>query len=367
MSKTLIFTDIQVHPFAEWSKPTGRGKTPLLDLCEKTFAWLEEMMTEHACENIIFLGDLFEHGDAIDAMSFDLALEWMPKLAKVAPGHSIALVGNHDIYTKYADINLMRWLELAGWQVVSESSVLVFDEDAPPARFVPYRKYDAMSAPLGAFQKGSLLFGHFDVKGGPLRPGFREKNGADASGIDSFIGHYHHPDLQTSNGLKNWTLFVGAPFHRNWSDVRTQEPRGAIILEYDEDGSRRFDRIENPHSPFFETLDLTREERITSIEALRTFAESYDEPDRAHLRIYVHQGDEEMARTLTKKFQSVRVIPSRTGTAPIAARHLIPSVELEPVKVLTDAVLRDKGTKLDKKKLLKFGTSLLSVAKEDST
>jgi len=362
MSRTLIFGDIQVHPFAEWSKPTGRGKTPLLELCEKTFAWLRTMQTKHDCENVIFLGDLFQQGDSVDAMSFDLVVEWMPQLAKVG-GHAIALVGNHDIYSKYADIHLMRWLGLAGWQVVSEPSVLVFDNDAPPARFESYRKYDAMSAPLGAFQK-SLLFGHFDVKGGPLRPGFREKNGADVEGINSFIGHYHHPDLQTSNGLKNWTVFVGAPFHRNWSDVRTQEPRGAVILECGDQSVMRFDRIENPHSPFFETLDVTGEERISVAEALETFAQSHDAPERTHLRIFVRQGDEEMARAIAKKFKSIRIIPSRHGTVSTSARHILPAVELAPEKILTDAVLRDKVTKLEKKRLLRTGTSLLSAARE---
>jgi len=363
MSRTLVFGDVQVYPFSEWSKPTGQRRTPLLDLCEKTFAWLRACQAEYNCENVVFLGDLFERGDSIDAMSFDLVAEWMPKLADVS-GHAIALVGNHDIYSKHADVHLMRWLELAGWQVVSQPSVLVFDNDAPPARFEPYRRYDAMQAPLGAFAK-SLLFGHFDVRGAPLRPGFREKNGADVDGVNSFIGHYHHPDLQTSNGVKNWTVFVGAPFHRNWSDIRTQEPRGAVILECGGDGARKFERVENPHSPFFETVDVTRETRISSTEALKTFVDNYDEPGRTHLRMFVHQGDEELAHTLAKDFRSVKVIPSRHRATETAARHSMPAMELSPEKILTDTVMRDKVTKLDKKTLLKMGSSLLEIAEGD--
>ena len=370
MSKTLVFGDLQVHPFAEWSKPTGRGKTPLLELCEETFAWLKTLQAEYSCKNVIFLGDLFQHGDMIDAMSFDLVVEWMPQLARI-DGHAIALIGNHDIYSKHADIHLMRWLELAGWQVVSEPSVLVFDDDYPAAQFEPYRKYDPMRMPHWASpHKRTLLFGHFDVKGAPLRPGFREKDGADLSDLSSFIGHYHHPDVMpTSRDMKHWAVFVGAPFHRNWSDVRTENPRGAVILESgrarDGDPQIQWKWVENPHSPFFETVDVTGEERISVAEALETFAQSYDAPERTHLRVFVRQGDEEIARMATKSFKSVRIIPSRHGAVSTSARHLLPAVELAPEKILTDAVLRDKVTKLEKKKLLEVGSGLLSVAKEE--
>jgi len=364
MSRALAFGDIQVYPYAEWSKPTGTGRTALLDLCEQTFEWLLTIIEVEEIDVVVFLGDLFQRNDIIDTPSFDLACEWMQKIRDAAKD-GFALVGNHDIYSKNAQVHSMRWLKSAGWKVIDKPAKKRIFRDAPIALMIPYGPAESVAKIVSAKSLPSLLFGHFDVREAPLRPGFPDKRGVDLSSASTtaFIGHYHHPDVQV--GQRGVRVFVGAPFHRNWSDVPTPIPRGATILNFEDGELDDFVHIENPHTPLFEVLDVTKEKRITATESIETFVRNHVAPERCFLRVYVTQGDEEMARSLTQNFRSAKIIPSRHGAVSGVARHSIPVVELTPEKILAQQVLGDKTTKLAKKKLIGTGKRILELEQSD--
>ena len=205
-----------------------------------------------------------------------------------------------------------------------------------------------------------VVFGHFDVKGAPLRPGVPDKGGVEMrEDLTAFIGHYHHP------AILGETTFVGAPFHRNWADVRTDVPRGAMVVEFENGEVLASWRVENPHTPFFEVVDLVMQKReVSPTEAMTMFASNYQDPERAFLRVLCAAGDESMVKSLTHDFRNVRIVPVKPGMTISGAQRSLSALELKPDKILTQQVLRDETTSLKKKKLLRIGRDILGAVDE---
>lgn len=348
--KVLAFGDVQVHPYsADWSRPTASGRTELLDLCAATFEWLVEQVKEEDPDLLVCLGDVFETGDVVDVRALDVAKFGMQRLAAHAR-RRVLVTGNHGRYSKDPSItaDVVFWPE---WEIVLAPTGLV---TADRIAYIPYADPALVQQWIRDLAPPVVVFGHYDVQGARLSATHVSDRGPTLrDGMGAVVGHHHHPEIVGR------TTLVGAPFHRNWTDTRSETPRGAAVLEVVQGRIQSFRRLENPHTPFFETV------RAPDLPGLKEALRGLADRERTHLRVVVPPSVAEDARTLagTMGFRSVRVavLRSRQDLAVPEERRGLGVLDLQPRKLVASHVLRT-DTSLDRKTLIREGETLVDSA-----
>jgi len=132
--KTLIFTDLHIHPH--------KKSTERLEDCLKALSWVFESARKRKIPNIIFLGDLFHDRQKIDVLAYQKTFEIMEDNLCDGRTNLYLLLGNHDLWhyqrLDVSSVNPLR--NLPGVTVISEPCVKEISDGTEDFRmaFIPY-------------------------------------------------------------------------------------------------------------------------------------------------------------------------------------------------------------------------------------
>lgn len=197
------------------------------------------------CEQIIFLGDLFDRRKVTDNMDIKAALEIKHAIEKTNIP-TIMLCGNHDTYFKTSlQPNMIDMIFKASECITTVTNSIC---TAGSQIFVPW-----MNPTNSEELKNSILerlaneskdtfdvFGHFEMVGFELSPGNIAKDGLDPDifkkARNVISGHYH---VKSQHGN---VTYVGTPYCLTWGEFLSDH--GYHILDLDT-GSLKFYPIDN--------------------------------------------------------------------------------------------------------------------------
>lgn len=175
---------------------------------------------------IAFLGDWFEHRNAVNISTLNYSFNAMKKLN--ALGKKIFFItGNHDLYHREsrAHFSTYHFGKLENVILVNE----VYNEGN--MMFVPYlfkKEYPAIAAEIQK-KKPKYVFGHFEFNNFVITGADRRmEHGFDHAVLSGpkyiFSGHFH------KRQAKDNTIYIGNTFPTNYGDA-WDDARGMAILD----------------------------------------------------------------------------------------------------------------------------------------
>jgi len=239
MAKFVIFSDLHLHPFPQFSSINNEGlNTRLLEIADVLSSVLDAAVASK-CDAVLFAGDFF-HTRMIAAETLDLA-------SRTLRNYDIPIVmipGNHDQSVKLGEYHSSRVLG-------SENITILDSYDGYEVEIAGKR---IIGTPYGSTinkdSKADIMLLHLGIKGARMGADFidcRSEHDANAllglAGI-VFCGHYHNPALyhkdfeyspegETCNTFEEYNTLIipGAPIHHNFGDCGSR--RGYWVLDYD--------------------------------------------------------------------------------------------------------------------------------------
>lgn len=166
MAKALLFSDLHLHSHKESVERLGH--------CLETLEWVFAQATQHDCQHLLFLGDLFHERAKIDVMNYLRTFEvFMKEMISKKPKFDMwLLIGNHDMYHKERwDVNSVKPLTaIPNVHIVDSPSSILFGDtmiDFCPHTENPMRELEKIKS--GRTTKSlRLLLGHMAVHGAEL-------------------------------------------------------------------------------------------------------------------------------------------------------------------------------------------------------
>ena len=206
-------------------------------------------LDEHGIKDIFILGDVMDNRDHINVKILSNVHKLFSE--KFSKYNTRIIVGNHDSYLKTdIKINSVKILE-------SIENIHVYDEIATDKdieektgkkiTMVPWVvDVESFNNWLNSNIHGDYCFGHFELSGFSLIPGYMFKNENDPSHLLScfdkiYTGHFHKREKK-EYGTK-FVEYIGSPYQITRNDINTK--RGFTILDV-ETGEEEF--IENNQS-----------------------------------------------------------------------------------------------------------------------
>lgn len=250
MGKYLVFTDMHLHEFSEFSQPDAEyGNSRLRQQIEALRQMLEVAIKED--RDVLFLGDLFHQRGMVKTLVFNWGFK---TFADYPEARIYMLEGNHDNVNN--SINSASSLEpfelLPNVTLVKTYEQLQIGDDKFTA--VAYgEEYEELKTFMSE-DDATMFLGHLGVEGA---------QGAGKSRLDghfttgdfekyelTLLGHYHKRQELLHN---MW--YVGNPVAQNFAD--TDEEKGYMTFETEGghyvNGSLRFHALD---FPMFMTMDV---------------------------------------------------------------------------------------------------------------
>jgi DNA repair exonuclease SbcCD nuclease subunit len=207
--------------------------------------WLEDALKRIqslGITTIIQTGDMFDTRAHIKLNVLYEIIHWFPQiLKKYGITQWITYGGNHDMFYREDNsicsldiFNLLGEDELLFHVVKDEVEVLLISSGVKAA-FVPWMNKNNSDRLLGELTTSGAeyVFGHFELIGMPMIPGFMCEHGVEPKQFKQFkrviSGHFH-----TVSESLNCTM-VGTPYHITWGDVQDGTNRGFWTLDTDTD------------------------------------------------------------------------------------------------------------------------------------
>jgi len=224
MSKSLIFSDLHLHPWAYGSHVTDEGINSRLSAQAKTADEMIEDAVNSGVTTAYFCGDLFHTHGNVPTQALKVACDMFTKIRN--QGIAIrAMPGNHDQYDRQGSIHGLQFLpesERIGSWVDEGQRVLALpytDSDEVLKRFLG----DAAVA-----GESTLLMLHQGVSGVPLSSGYvldeRLTSDMIPDNCRAFTGHYHFFRAVTPK-----LTVVGNLTPLGWGDV--DQEKGWLIWD----------------------------------------------------------------------------------------------------------------------------------------
>lgn len=205
-------------------------------------------LIENDIKYVIQLGDLFDSRKYINGKTLKFVNEsYFSKFDEL--GITLyQMIGNHDVF--YKNTNKVNWIE----SILSTSSyknIILCDE---PKTFnihdrdldiIPWINEENNNNVFSFINdsKSDMLFGHLELSGFELTPGFKSTHGLKMSQFKKYkkviSGHYH------IRSTKKNIMYSGIPYQLNWSDA--EDKKGFWVLDLKDDS---MDYIENPRKLF---------------------------------------------------------------------------------------------------------------------
>jgi DNA repair exonuclease SbcCD nuclease subunit len=245
MSKTLIFSDVHVHPH--------KRKTDRLEDCLKSLEWVFETAKKHNIRDIVFGGDLFHDRQRIEVFTYHRTFE---TLEKYLDGYFklYLLLGNHDLWFNQATTitSVKPFSAMPGVQIIDKPSRLSIA--GANWDFIPFT-HDPIAAikELNALEgEAKIAVGHIALDGAILHGTHHadvsvEHDGdmvvvgeqifADYNRV--FLGHYH-----IAQHINDRIEYVGSPLQLSFGEAYQDKH---IIIYDPETDSREY--VKNTFSP----------------------------------------------------------------------------------------------------------------------
>jgi DNA repair exonuclease SbcCD nuclease subunit len=246
MARTLIFSDIHVHPH--------KRKVERLEDCLKALDWVFQTAIDHNIEEIIFGGDLLHERQRIDSFTYMRVWEVLKKHMN-GDLRLYLLLGNHDMWyaTKWSVSSILPFSALPGVEVINKPARIKiaganFD-------FIPYT-HDPIAA-LKELKKmpgqATYAVGHIALTGAKLNTHGHAadvviEHDGDMVVVDPtifkdyeqvFLGHYH-AEQQLADNVE----YIGSPLELSFGEAFQKKH----IIVFDA-GKNEKKYIENTFSP----------------------------------------------------------------------------------------------------------------------
>jgi DNA repair exonuclease SbcCD nuclease subunit len=238
MNRAILYSDLQLHPWKEFSTLHDGINDRLLDhinVLNQIYAYA----VKNEIKTIIFGGDMFEARAKIDVIAAKLLADWKYKVSK-AGIEQIDLIGNHDLYDKsslhnsidlYSHFNGQTVIVKPGWYIFPKTDVGIL--------FVPYmHRLDDIKAALKAKPlpptnpARSIAIIHYGLYDVPMEThavirdqGYDTEGQIRLSDLDellplvrfAFFGHFH-----ITTAVTDKVHFIGTPLQHKWGEKSVQ-------------------------------------------------------------------------------------------------------------------------------------------------
>lgn len=253
--KTLIFTDIHIHPH--------KKSVERLDDCIRVLDWVFETVVAKKIKHIVFLGDLFHDRQKIDVLTYQKTFEVLEKYLLKNDLKFFILLGNHDLWHDQkwdvSSVNPLR--TLPGVKIINEPSVIsLTDDDDNLFGFLPYthnpiKDLKSLEKKWSKFKnKKRILGAHIAVDGSVWNLKYNTisevsiEHDGEMVKVDKdvfkkwekvFLGHYHAEQKLADN-----VEYVGSPLQLSFGEAF--QKKHILIYDLKKDTS---EYIENDFSP----------------------------------------------------------------------------------------------------------------------
>jgi len=244
MNKAACFTDIH------WGR---KNNSELHNQdCLRFIDWFcEQVRADDNIDHIVFMGDWFEHRNALNGLTLDYAYRGAKKLQALnLPVYFI--VGNHDLYYRTTrEVFSTNFFDALGFNMIQEPTVIE-ELGETGALMCPFL-FESEYASLVSYLKVPVWFGHFEFKGFVITGDTKKmEHGPDAKEFKSarriFSGHFHKRQAEGN------VTYIGNAFPADFSDANDNK-RGMMIYQYDRDG---VEFIDWPDCPSYIKTTLTK-------------------------------------------------------------------------------------------------------------
>lgn len=241
-----------------------RNKPWLKDTC----SWLASEIRLQDPDIIVFCGDLNHTHGYVDIDVLDAMAQGVKEISDAAGKRPLLMLsGNHDQASRDGKENVLAAFR-SSVHCITGDPELIWNGPAwagigcayPPRD--PQKYLSALADRISEVRQSGnqgpiVLFTHWELNDIPYTPIAGKSSDHPISipeGVALIVnGHYHHPATYTDR--KPAVVIVGSPCYHNYSDMIVPEPRGYVVLELNESGSRSVLRIANPHGPLYHTID----------------------------------------------------------------------------------------------------------------
>jgi DNA repair exonuclease SbcCD nuclease subunit len=194
--------------------------------CLKFIDWFcEQVSKDKSVDHVVFLGDWFEHRNAINVQTLNKAYEAMGKLNQL--GLPIFfIVGNHDLYLRHlrSTHSVIFSEQFENFNVIDEPTIV---NDVLFLPFLFPQEYIEFNP---AINKAKVIYGHLELQGfvvtgdttvldhGPDHTEFKNPKRI-------FTGHFH------KRQIKDNVIYIGNTFPMDFSDTNDFD-RGMMMYDY---------------------------------------------------------------------------------------------------------------------------------------
>lgn len=205
-----------------------------------TLNYLYTSIIESACENILILGDIWDHRKVIDWAIFNEVNAFFTKLQDKK---IVILVGNHDCYYRNTiQENSLSYLHKMFQNIFVVQETTFLDINGNNFLCVPWivSEDDKNNPSEKTIKKADWVVGHFEFVNFEVLPGVNATDGFSASKFKNkplLSGHYHI--ASTNSNIK----YLGVCQQMSWSDYNTK--KGHYILKHIEGKNIELVFVEN--------------------------------------------------------------------------------------------------------------------------
>ncbi len=215
MAKYLVFSDLHLHNWSDFSHPDGiTGNSRLTNQINA----FKDMMSVARSDGriVLFLGDLFHQRGRVATNVFNSAMDVLSSFKDVP---MYAIEGNHDNVSNSinSDSSLEPFSVLPNFHLIKTYEKLNIGEDS--IVFVSYGEEYSELKEFISSNSATLLLGHLGVEGS-MGAGKSKLDGAFSVGDLNYsnydlvlLGHYHK-----RQNLNNNSLYVGNPVSQDFGD-----------------------------------------------------------------------------------------------------------------------------------------------------
>jgi DNA repair exonuclease SbcCD nuclease subunit len=198
--------------------------------CLNYIDWFcEKVRQENDVDHIVFLGDWFEHRNAINVQTLNKAWDAMTKLDALGlPIYFI--IGNHDLYLRNQrhPNSLVFASNFKNFYVIDELTLV-----NKHYLFSPFLFPEEYVLSFGRINLSKVVYGHFEFKGFVITgDSVKMEHGYDhreyAHPVRIFSGHFHKRQIQDN------IVYIGNTFPMDFSDANDLD-RGLMFYRYETD------------------------------------------------------------------------------------------------------------------------------------
>jgi DNA repair exonuclease SbcCD nuclease subunit len=248
MSKILVVGDLHIG--------ANENNPPFVNYQKKTIEWIKDTYNKYSCDEVIFLGDIFDTANKNKLSCDTLSIFTNNLLYWDVPINMI--VGNHDTPNKNTlDKTPLKTFSYHSCIVDTPRKLKLSNTD--DITIIPWICADNISECIATINNSNskYCFGHFELNGFEMIRGFNcDKSEFDRNILDRFktvySGHFH---LHQRKGNIN---YVGSCCELNWGDAGEDKFIFVLDMETGEELS-----IQNPYK-FYTKVVVNNKETLNN-------------------------------------------------------------------------------------------------------